>query len=352
VSEAAETDVHIDREKLQKWMDERRLPGSGEPLEVRLISGGSSNELLELKRGPHRIALRQPPRPVPKGRNEIMLREYRVLHALNGTDVPHSEAIAVCDDPSVIGACFYLMEIVDGWSPMNTQGWPAPFDRDLAARAGLATQLVDGIAKLSLVDWKARGLEGLGKPVGYLDRQADRWLYHLSTFKIREIPGLDVAAAWLRRHTPKSFRPGILHGDYQFANVMFRHGAPARLAAIIDWEMSTIGDPLVDLAWVIMGWPDPGEDRAGSGYVDYTGMPSRAELLHTYSKVSGLAVDLMDYYIVLARFKMACVLEGGYARHVTGTQKSEKLAAFGPIVLDMALKAAELSRTSKLPPTS
>jgi aminoglycoside phosphotransferase (APT) family kinase protein len=351
VSDPNATDVHIDRERLQKWMDERRLPGAGEPLEVRSISGGSSNELLELRRGGHAMALRQPPRPVPKGRNETMLREYRVLHALNGTDVPHAGALAVCDDPSVIGACFYIMEVVDGWSPMNTRGWPAPFDRDLSARSGLAFELVDGIAKLSRVDWKARGLEGLGKPEGFLDRQVDRWLHHLSTFKIREIPGLDVAAEWLRRHTPGSFRPGILHGDYQFANVMFRHGAPARLAAIIDWEMSTVGDPLVDLAWVIMGWPDPGEDRAGSGYVDYTGMPSRAELLDFYSKRSGLSVDLIDYYVVLARFKMACVLEGGYARHVTGTQKSEKLEAFGPIVLDMARKAAELARTSKLPAT-
>jgi aminoglycoside phosphotransferase (APT) family kinase protein len=349
VSEQA--DLHGARERLRKWMDERGLPGAGEPLELRSISGGASNELLEIVRGPHRMALRQPPRPVPRGRNEIMLREYRVLHALNGTDVPHSEAIAVCDDPSVIGACFYLMALVDGWSPMNTGGWPPPFDRDLEARAGLAFELVDGIAKLSRVDWKARGLEGLGKPEGFLERQVDRWLHHLSGFRFREIPGLDVAAEWLRRHTPKSFRPGILHGDYQFANVMFRHGAPARLAAIIDWEMSTVGDPLLDLAWVLMGWPDPGEDRASSGYVDYTGMPSRAELLDFYSRRSGLPVDLMDYYIVLARFKMACVLEGGYARHVTGTQQSEKLAAFGPIVLDMAKKAAELARSSKLPPT-
>jgi len=333
---------------LERWLDAAGLPGKGEKLELRSISGGASNELLELRRGDAVMALRQPPRPVPEGRNQTMLREYRVLRALADSDVPHSRVLGVCEDPSVIGACFYLMDLVDGWSPMNTQGWPAPFDLDLAARHGLGIQLVDGIARLARVDWKARGLEGFGKPDNFHERQVDRWLHHLSTFEIREIPGLDLAADWLRRHKPRVYTPGILHGDYQFANVMFRHGAPARLAAIIDWEMSTVGDPLIDLGWVVMGWPDPGEDRAGSGYVDYTGMPSRAEILAHYASVSGRPVDEIDYYVILARFKMAAVLEGGYARHVKGIQKSDKLAAFGPIVLEMARKAAELARTTPL----
>ena len=150
------------------------------------------------------------------------------------------------------------MSLVDGWSPMNMDGWPAPFDTDLDARYGLGIQLVDGIARLARVDWKAQGLEGFGKPDGFHDRQVDRWLAHLNAFKFRELPGLDVAADWLRNHKPSHWEPGIIHGDYQFANVMFNHGAPARLAAMVDWEMSTVGDPLLDLAWVMNGWTDPG----------------------------------------------------------------------------------------------
>jgi aminoglycoside phosphotransferase (APT) family kinase protein len=250
----------------------------------------------------------------------------------------------------VLGACFYLMDWVEGWTPMGPL--PEPFSSDWKLKRGLGDELVDAIANLSRVDWRAGGLDGFGKPEGFLERQVDRWLAHLASFQFRELPGLDAAALWLPAHTPRSFRPGILHGDYQFANVMFRHGAPARMAAVVDWEMSTVGDPLLDLGWVLMGWPDPDEDRGQALYFDYTGMGSRAELMERYARRSGLALDAIDYYIVLARFKMACVLEGGYARHVTGTQKSEKLAAFGAIVLDMALKAAELSRTSKLPPTS
>lgn len=336
-----------DPERLARWMDTRGLPGAGLPLEATFVTGGASNEIFELRRGEHRMALRRPPSIVPKGRNETMLREYRVLRALRDSDVPHARALAVCDDPQEMGACFYLMEWVDGWSPMNTDGWPAPFNTHLHARRGLALELVDAIAALARVDWRAVGLEGFGKPEGFLERQVDRWLAHLASFKFRELPGLDVAADWLRVHTPASFKPGIIHGDYQFANVMFRHGAPARLAAIVDWEMATVGDPLLDLAWILMGWPDPGEgDRLG--YVDYGGMPARAELTERYAKHTGLPTDQIDYYVVLARFKMACVLEGGYARYVRGGADNPKMAAFGDVVLDMARRAAELATSSRL----
>lgn len=294
------------------------------------------------------MVLRRPPRHVPEGRNNTMLREYRVLAALNGTDVPHPEAMAVCTDTDVLGAAFYIMERVDGWSPMNTPGGLAPpFDTDLDERAGLANELIDGIAKLAMVDWRERGLEGFGRPDGFHERQVDRWMAHLAAFEFREIPGLDVAADWLRNHKPRSYVPGIIHGDYQFANVMFGHGTPARLAAIVDWEQSTVGDPLLDLGWVMMGWPAEGEQRAG-GYIDQRGMPGRDAVLERYATMSGRSVDEIDYYVILARFKLAIVLEGGYARFVKGDADNPKVEAFGPVVLDSAAKAAELARTTSL----
>ncbi len=339
----------IDPEVLGRWMDGQGLPGAGEPVELSYISGGASNEIFEVRRGELRMVLRRPPRVVPEGRNDTMMREYRVLHALNGTDVPHPEALGACHDTSVIGSAFYLMGMVDGWSPMSTgRTWPPPFDADIAARAGLAYELVDGIARLSRVDWRARGLEGFGRPEGFHDRQVDRWLSHLSRFQFRDIPGLDVAADWLRAHRPRHWEPGIIHGDYQFANVMFAAGAPARLAAIVDWEMATVGDPLLDLGWVMMGWPNADEDRSG-GYVDMVGMPDRDDLLEHYARMSGRPVDDIDYYVILARFKIAIVLEGGYARYVKGGADNPKVAAFGPVVLDMAARAAELARTTSLP---
>ena len=338
----------VDEARLGAWMDAEGLPGAGHPLEVEAIGGGASNELLSIRRGDAHMVLRRPPRNVPEGRNETMMREYRVLSALAGTDVPHARVLGACDDPDVTGAWFYVMEHVDGWSPMQVDDWPAPFDADLDARRGLAVQLVDGIAKLAKVDWRARGLDGFGRPEGFHERQVDRWTAHLERHKFRDIPGLDVAGDWLRAHQPRHYEPGIMHGDYQFANVMFAHGAPARLAAIIDWEMATIGDPLLDLGWVVMGWPDEGEDRATSGYVDYTGMPNRDELLTYYEAESGRPVDEIDYYVILARFKMACVLEPGYARYMQGNADNPKMEAFGDVVLDMARNAAELAETTAL----
>lgn len=349
VDDAARTEGLIDADALGQWMDGRDL-GKGEPVQATFISGGSSNEIFTIRRGDFVAALRRPPRKVPEGRNATMLREFRVLEALSCTDVPHPEAIAACDDESVIGACFYLMRHIDGWSPMGMgDTWPTPFDADLSARRELGIQLVDGIARLARVDWEAKGLAGFGKPDGFLERQADRWTSHYEKMKVREVPGVEEVAEWLRGHKPSRYEPGIIHGDYQFANVMFGHGAPARLAAIVDWEMATVGDPLLDLGWVIQGWPRDDEDFGSAGYVPMVGMPTRAELLAHYTDVSGRPTDEIDYYEILARFKLAIVLEGQFSRYQSGTLDNPKIEAFGTIVLDLMARAAAQTETARGP---
>ncbi|MGZ4710787.1 MAG: phosphotransferase family protein [Acidimicrobiales bacterium] len=327
-------------------MDATGLPGAGLPLESRYISGGSQNEIYELRRGDLHCAMRIPPTTAPADRDKGIVREWRIIEALDGTDVPHTEAVAVCTDPSVMGRTFYLMGFVDGWSPMDLHGgpWPAPFDTDVEARQGLAYELVEGIARLSKVDWRAKGLEDLGRPDGFHERQVDRWTAFLDRIKGRELPGFDEASAWLRAHKPIDFIPGLMHGDYQFANVMYRHGAPARLAAIVDWEMGTVGDPKLDLAWVVHTWPEDtsaGEGTVG-GYVDMSDMPSRSQVLARYAEVSGRQVDDIDYYCVLAKWKLAIVLEQSYQR----AGQDPKLAGFGPFVLELMQGAADLAETT------
>ena len=333
-----------DVDALTAWLDAQGL-GAGESLEHRYIAGGSQNEIYELRRGDLHCAMRIPPATAPADRDNGIVREWRIIEALNGTDVPHTEAIAVCTDQSVLGRTFYLMGFVDGWSPMATgHRWPEPFDTDLDARRGLAFELVDGIARLSKVDWQGKGLQDLGRPDGFHERQVDRWIAFLERIKGRELPGFAEAAAWLRAHKPLDYIPGLMHGDYQFANVMFHHGAPARLAAIVDWEMGTVGDPKLDLGWVVHSWPEDtsGGDGTVGGYVDMTGMPSRDEVLDHYAKVSGRQVDDIDYYCVLAKWKLAVVLEQGYQR----AGSDPKLQAFGPIVLELMQAAAELAGTT------
>jgi len=337
----------IDTERLATFMDGVGLPGKGAPIEARYISGGSQNEIYEVRRGELHGALRIPPVSAPASRDEGILREWRIIEALEGTDVPHTPAIAACTDTAVLGRTFYLMGFVDGWSPMGLADhrWPAPFDTDLDARRGLALQLVEGIALLSKVDWRAKGLADLGRPDGFHERQVDRWTAFLERIKGRDLPGCDEAAAWLRSHRPLDYVPGIMHGDYQFANVMYRHGAPARLAAIVDWEMGTVGDPKLDLGWVVQSWPDDtmAPAAAESSYVDMFAMPSRDEVLAHYAAVSGRQVDDIDYYVILAKWKLAVVLEQGYQR----AGDDEKLQAFGPIVLDLMRGAAELAATTR-----
>ena len=333
----------IDAERLAAWMDSRGLDGAGEPMEHRFITGGTQNEIYEIRRGALHAALRIPPHGAPAARDAGIIREWRITLALEGTDVPHTPAIAACEDPTVLGRPFYLMGFVDGWSPMNTDGWPAPFDTDLDARRGLALQLVEGIALLSKVDWRAKGLQDLGRPEGFHERQVDRWTAFLERIEGRPLPGFDTAAAWLRAHKPIDYVPGLMHGDYQFANVMYHHGAPARLAAIVDWEMGTVGDPKLDLGWVVHPWPeDTSKVEDGFSYVDMHGMPSRSEILAHYAKISGRQVDDIDYYVILAKWKLAVVLEQGFQR----AGDDEKLQAFGPVVLDLMHAAAELAESS------
>ena len=335
----------IDLDRLAGWMDGEGL-AKGEPIETDFIAGGSQNEIYEIRRGDVHGALRIPPTTAPESRDDGILREWRIIEALEGTDVPHTPAIAACTDKSVLGRTFYLMGFVDGWSPMGltNRAWPPPFDTDLDERRGLAFQLVEGIALLGNVDWQAKGLQDLGRPDGFHERQVDRWTTFLERIKGRELPGFDEAAAWLRAHRPIDYIPGLMHGDYQFANVMFEHRTPARLAAIVDWEMGTVGDPKLDLGWVVQSWPDDtmADSARGGGYVDMYGMPSKDDVLAHYQKVSGRQVDDIDYYIVLAKWKLGVVLEQGFQR----ADKDEKLMAFGPIVLDLMKGAAEIASTT------
>ncbi len=195
--------------------------------------------------------------------------------------------------------------------------------------------------------WTGRpgGLQDLGRPDGFHERQVDRWIGFLERIRKRDIPGLEVATDWLRAHRPLDFIPGLMHGDYQFANVMYRHGgAPAQLAAIVDWEMGTVGDPKLDLGWMVQSWPEDTANPAESemSYVDMRGMPSRDQVVAHYAAVSGRQVDDLDYYLVLAKWKLAIVLEQGFQR----AGDDEKLLAFGPVVTDLMASAAELAEST------
>ena len=313
----------VDFRVLDAWMDDQGLPRG--PLErVGLLAGGTQNVLVRFSRGGRDYVLRRPPRHLRPTSNDALRREARVLAALAGTDVPHPRFIAGCPDETVMGgAVFYLMEPVDGFNP--TTGLPALHASDAAVRHEMGLQAADALACLGRVDHVAVGLEGLGRPQGFLERQVSRWLGELESYSRHqgypgpEIPGVGVVAEWLDRNRPTTWTPGILHGDYHLANVMYAYDGP-RLVAIVDWEMCTIGDPLLDLGWLLATWPDPDNTVPGPTAVlaGVGGLPTPDEIVARYAAGSDRDLAAIEWYVVLACFKLGIVLEGTNARACAG----------------------------------
>jgi aminoglycoside phosphotransferase (APT) family kinase protein len=249
-----------------------------------------------------------------------MRREARVLAALAGGPVPHPELIAACPTVDEIGAAFYLTELVDGFNPST--GLPPLHAGDPAIRHRMGLAMVEAIAALGLLDHEALGLADLGKPEGYLERQVGRWRSQLESYSAMDgypgpdIPGVDDVARWLDDHRPDGFRPGIIHGDFHLANVMFRHDGP-ELAALVDWELTTIGDPLIDLGWMLATWPDEGAPGPAAQVAE-GGFPTPDELVEHYGRHSDRDLSTVDWFAVLACYKLGIILEGTHARAFAG----------------------------------
>nr|WP_087573225.1 phosphotransferase family protein [Sphingomonas sp. JE1] len=313
----------LDTGALATWMDEQGLPG-GTITDVTSLAGGSQNIILRFSRGGKEYVLRRPPaKPRPES-NETMRREARLLAALTDTDVPHPRLIAACGDEAVLGAAFYLMEPVDGFSAIAAP-LPSPHADSPAMRHAMGLALVDGAAALSRVDYHAVGLDGFGKPEGYLKRQVSRWRRHLDSYGDLAnwpgpdgLPGVEAVGKWLEAHLPAGSTAAILHGDYSIGNVMYRRDGPA-LAAIVDWELATIGDPLIDLGWILATWRDSRDIDIGVLRVEpFDGFPTPEQLIERYAERSGRDVANVDWYMVLACFKLAIILEGTFARAGAG----------------------------------
>ncbi len=304
----------LDLDALAAWVGDRLGDASTPLTAVRIgATTGIANTLYELRRGDQRFVLRRPPAVLNDKSAGNMVREWRILTALEGTPVPHPTPRLLCEDPAVVGAPFLVMDKVDGFTPGHDL--PEPFHSDPALRRGLAEAYVDGLVELAAVDWRARGLEGLGKPEGFLERQVPRWLAQLDRYRTRDLPELDFVTDWLERNRPPAGPVSLMHGDYSPFNLMVAPDPPARLAAIIDWDTGTIGDPLLDIGHLLARWTDPGEEPVlglQAGGVEH--YPTRAELAARYAERSGRDLSALPYYQALALFKLAVILEGTYAR--------------------------------------
>ncbi len=314
----------VDVAALGRWMDAQGLP-SGEFVELSRLTGGTQNVMLRVRRGGRRYVLRRPPRHLRRHSNDALIREMRVLAALASTPVPVPAVIAGCPDPDVLGgAVFYLMEDVDGFNP--TVELPERHAADPALRHEAGRNAARAAAVLGEVDHEALGLGDLGHPDGFLARQVGRWLRELDSYAAldgypgHDLPGVGEIADWLDRYRPPPARPGLVHGDFHLANLLYSRTG-AQVAAVVDWEMVTVGDPLLDLGWLLATWPGPGRATGSERPASLAaagGLPTPAELVACYAERSSRDVSAITWYRVLACFKLGIVLEGTHARACAG----------------------------------
>ena len=285
--------------------------------------------------------LRRPPRPpLPPSAHDV-LREARLLRALRDTPARVPAVLAVCADPEVIGAPFYVMERIEG--DVIVASVPEPLDEPQERRR-IGEQLIDALVEIHAVDWRAVGLEGFGKPTGYLERQLRRFLGLWELNKTREIPAVESVGAWLAENLPSSGPATIVHGDFRLGNTIFASQPPAHLEAVLDWEMATIGDPLADLGYLCMMWTEPGDPESGlrehlGNVTRAEGFPTRAELIARYEELSGRSMSDIRWYTTLALWKSIVFMEGNYKRAIAGTTDDPYLQQFGEGVLELARQA-------------
>jgi aminoglycoside phosphotransferase (APT) family kinase protein len=307
-----------------EWMSQQGL-GDGPLEDVSRISGGTQNIMVRFTRSGRPYVLRRGPKHLRSRSNVVIMRETEVLAALAGTDVPHPHLIAKCADPDVLGgAVFYLMEPIDGFNA--GEELPALHADDPAVRFEMGLSMADALAKLGAVDYASVGLSDFGKPAGFLERQVPRWLSELESYQEFEnypgpdIPGVDDVAGWLEQGRPSVWTPGIMHGDYHAANVMFSRTGP-EVVAIVDWEMCTIGDPLLDLGWLLATW---GQSAAFGGTLfEKGGLADTSDLVQRYAGNTTRDLSHVTWYTVLACFKLGIVLEGTQARASAGKAPKE-----------------------------
>jgi aminoglycoside phosphotransferase (APT) family kinase protein len=338
----------FDRTQLDPWLA-ATIPGIKPPLRYRLIAGGRSNLTYEIRDAQGtRWALRRPPIGGVLQSAHDMAREHRILVALAQTAFPVPAPSAYCEDPGVCDSPFHVMEFVDGVVLRSEHDVERAFSEPL--RRSIATALVDKLAELHRLDPATVGLGDLGRPDAYVRRQLDRWNRQFQKVKCREVPALDETRALLDDRVPPQQRTSIVHGDFRLDNCVFDREGEVR--AVLDWELCTLGDPLADVGLLMVYWIERGETAEflrGGTPTAAPGFPAREEIRSRYADRSGLDLTALDFYEALGYWKIACIVEGVYARYAAGAMGDDAAAADGYAGQAEALATKALTIAARLP---
>ncbi len=337
-------DERLDLERLEPWL-RQRLAGAEGALRVRQFGGGHANLSYMLRFGEREFVLRRPPLGPVAPRSHDMAREHRVLKALPDAFPLAPRSYVYCDDPAIIGADFHVLERRPG-IVIGTE-LPAVYLGRPALNRGIGEMLIDVLAELHRVDPVAVGLGTLGRPEGFVRRQLEGWIRRWQTAKDRELAAVDQAIEWLSAAPPDSPTVSLLHNDYKLDNMMVDATDPSRPTAVLDWDMCTRGDPLMDLGYLLNFWVEAGDDpawfEAAAMPTWHPGFPTRSQAIERYGERTGFDLDSVRWYQVFGAFKLAVVLQQIYIRFLRGQTQDRRFAEFDRRVAALADKSAVLA---------
>jgi aminoglycoside phosphotransferase (APT) family kinase protein len=336
-----------DQIAVQHWV---RAHGLGSTVtDVEPLTGGTQNIVVRLLVDGRPMVLRRPPLHPRPTSDKTMLREIAALRTLAGTSVPHPGFIAGCDDLAVLGVVFYLMEEVDGFNPGDDMD--EAYVRDPSMRHDVGLSYAASLALLGNVEWEGSPLSELKRPGSFLQRQVPQFLRLLESYRHEHYAPESLAvtdlAEWLQANCPPDGKPGIMHGDPHLSNVLLRRDKP-ELAAFVDWEMCTVGDPLLDLGWMLICWPqDTNTITTGAQLAALGGLATRGELLEAYLAAGGRETSRLDWYLAMACFKLGIVIEGTWSRFLVGQASrdaGERLHTSAQNLIDVGTRVAKGDR--------
>ena len=330
----------LDVARLEPYL-RRQFPNDPGELLVRQFPSGHSNLTYSLSLGARELVLRRPPFGSKVKSAHDMSREFRVLSKLHSAYAPAPEVLLYCDDQSVIGAPFYVMNPIHG--VILRRDVPRGLDLPAEKARRLSESFIDNLIRLHRVDYPAVGLSDLGKPEGYLERQVRGWTERYRGSKTHDYPEVEKITAWMQEHRPSTSGVSLIHNDYKYDNVVLDSTDITAIVGVLDWEMCTIGDPLTDLGTTLAYWVDAADpeelQKNRWGPTNVPGSLTRAEIVHTYAQKTGADPSQIAFYLAFARFKLAVIVQQIYYRYHQGLTKDERFASM-PSTIQMLLRAS------------
>ena len=335
-----DTPVGINVPAASAWLD--TLFGDNKTSTLTPIRGGGSCEIYELMRGEQRLVIRKAPKVLVADSAHNVLREFQIIEALQSSKVRVPQVFGACDDRKIADAPFYVMAFIDG--SVVRRRLPRNYQLAPQQQSSIGTDLIDSLVELHAFDWRNSEIASLSKPENYLSRQVDRWLQQYGSYACRELPVIDSVSQWLARHRPGDHELTVMHGDYKLDNVMLSKDFPIRVLSLMDFEMTTVGDPLIDLAWALTFWPEEGNLIAIAAPGTEGGMDAQycqkpETLVQRYVDLTGRNVNDLQWYQVFAAWKLAIILEASYATFLAGNSNNPNHEIFGFVVDQLLLRA-------------